>query len=96
MAIVMLIAGLLIALIALVFALQNSDMITVTFLFWETGEVSLALVLLLTFALGFIVSQLVTLPGIIRRSRQIRSHKKKLDEVDKLLDKDKVKEAGRE
>ena len=56
-----------------VFALQNTAPITVQFLFWQTGEVSLALVLLVTFIAGVVVTILASLPGLIRRDRTIRS-----------------------
>ena len=87
MTIVLLIIGLIVAILAVVFALQNPTPTVVTFLLWQTGEVSLALVLLITFAIGMIVAVLVLLPGIIRRSTQLRGMKKKVGEMDKLVSK---------
>ncbi len=75
-----------------VFALQNTAPITVQFLFWQTGEVSLALVLLVTFIAGVVVTILASLPGLIRRDRTIRSLEKdisakerKMAEVEKVV-----------
>ena len=54
------------AVIAIVFALQNAAPVTVSFLFWKF-EASLALVLLLTFALGVVVSALISIPVLMKR-----------------------------
>ena len=88
MTVILLIIGLIVALLAVVFALQNSAPTVVTFLFWPTGEVSLALVLLITFAIGVIAAVLVLLPGIIKRGTQLRGLKKKVSQMDKLVNKD--------
>lgn len=88
MTVVLLIIGLIVAVLAVVFALSNPAPTVVTFLFWHTGEVSLALVLLVTFALGALVAVLVLLPGIIRRGTQLRGLKKKVGQMDKLVNKD--------
>jgi len=67
-----------IACLAVIFALQNSVPVVVNFLPWEF-QGSLALVLLLTLALGVIVGLLVSVPSIIGRSRRI-SHQQKIIE----------------
>lgn len=61
-----LIASLGSAILTVVFALQNSIPVGVTFLVWKF-EGSVALVLMLTFALGVLVSSLVSIPAIVRR-----------------------------
>ncbi len=81
----LMIVALVIVVLAAVFAIQNAEPVTVQFLFWQTQEISLALVLLLTFIAGVVVSLLVTLPGMIRRERRIASQKKKLADVEKLV-----------
>lgn len=58
--------ALLIALAAMVFALQNATVVAVRFFSWEASE-SMALVLLLSFFLGVLVGLLVSLPPMIRR-----------------------------
>lgn len=60
-----LILGLLLGAVAVVFALQNIMMITVTFLVWQM-EGSLALILLLAMLAGVLVSVFVSIPGVIK------------------------------
>jgi len=62
----LIISAISIAILAVVFALQNPTTIGVRFLVWRF-EGSLALVLLVTFACGFIVSALITLYTAIQR-----------------------------
>ncbi len=83
--IVLLIVALLIAVLAIIFAVQNAAPVTVTFLLWQF-QGSLALILLLTFVLGVMVALLAVLPGIVRRSREIAGYKKKLAEVQRLTE----------
>ncbi len=83
--ILLLIMSLLIAVLAIVFAVQNAAPVTVTFLLWQFKG-SLALILLLTFVLGVIVALLAVLPGIVRRSSEIAGYKKKLAEVQRLTE----------
>jgi len=64
-----LIAALGLAVLTVIFALQNAIPVNVTFLVWEF-EGSLALVLMLTFALGASVSSLLSIPAIVRRRSQ--------------------------
>jgi uncharacterized integral membrane protein len=79
------IASLIIAILAVLFAIQNANIIIVSFLVWQF-QGSLALVLLLTFALGFIAGLLIILPKLIKRSFIIPSRKKKLEESQKRLE----------
>ncbi len=71
-----------IAIIAVIFGLQNPVNVTVNFLFWKF-EGSLALVLLITFGLGFITSLLTSLPGIIRRKKETLNTKRSTEESKK-------------
>jgi len=80
-----LITALIIAILAVVFALQNADIILVTFLIWKF-EGSLALILLLTFATGVIVSLLILLPRIIKRSLIALNQKKRIKELEIKLE----------
>jgi putative membrane protein len=70
-----LIFSLVIAIIAVVFALQNPQPMEVNLLFAETRG-SAALILLVTFALGVVVGLLSTLPSRIRDKREIKKLKK--------------------
>lgn len=66
-----LIFSLLLAIIAVVFALQNPQMMDVNLLFFETRG-STALVLIVTFGLGVLVGLLSSLPGRIRARRKLK------------------------
>lgn len=76
--------ALIIAIIAVIFALQNAITITISFFFWQFDG-SLALILLLTLALGFLISFFATLPALIRRSWSIAGQKRKLAATEKQL-----------
>ncbi|WP_414574589.1 LapA family protein [Anabaena sp. CCY 9402-a] len=71
--------ALLIAIFAVIFALQNSSPILVQFLGWQTEE-SMALVLLLTFTFGVLFGLLVSLPTLIKGMRQLANLKRKISE----------------
>jgi putative membrane protein len=75
-----LVLSLLIAILAVVFALQNPQMMEVNLLFIET-QGSTALVLIVTLGIGVLVGLLSTLPGRIRDRRTIKSLEKKLKSV---------------
>jgi lipopolysaccharide assembly protein A len=79
-----LIVALGLAILTVIFALQNSIPVGVTFLGWKF-EGSLALVLMVTFALGVLVSLLVSIPAIIKRRSAISNQKKKIEELENRL-----------
>ncbi len=81
---VQLIVAIIVAILAVVFALQNAVPITVSFLTWRF-ESSLALVLLITVALGIIMSLLVSVPSTIKKMKLISSQKKKIQELESSL-----------
>jgi len=60
------VAALLIAVLAVLFGLQNPSLIDVKFLFWEFRG-SMALVLLLTFAFGFVASLLLSMAAFLKK-----------------------------
>ena len=77
MAIFVLIIVLLFAVMAVVFAVQNVEVVPISFLFWQT-EGSLALVLLLALVTGVVIGLLVTLPTRIKFSRELSKRKKEI------------------
>jgi len=92
MATVYLIVGLVIAIIAVIFALQNTMTITISFLAWElTG--SLSLVLLVTLAIGVVIGLLVLSPSAIKNSLAVSSNRKRIGSLEKELDENKTKVA---
>ena len=72
---VTLIVSLIIAILAVIFALQNPGLITVKLGPFES-EHSKALVLIVTFALGALVGILVMLPRFLKDRKRIRTLKK--------------------
>ncbi|MGH7848161.1 MAG: LapA family protein [Candidatus Binatia bacterium] len=79
-----LIVALGLAILTVIFALQNAIPVAVTFLAWQF-EGSLALVLMLTFALGVLVSLLVSIPAIVKRRSAISNQTKKIEELENRL-----------
>jgi putative membrane protein len=70
-----LLASLLLAIVAVIFALQNPQTMDVNLLFFET-QGSTALVLILTFGFGVVVGLLSSLPGRIRARRKLKELQK--------------------
>jgi len=92
MATVYLIFALLIAVIAVIFALQNTITVTISFLAWEvTG--SLSLVLLVTLAIGAVIGLLVLAPSTIKNTLAASGHRKRVGLLEKELDEHKARAA---
>ena len=62
--------ALILALLVTLFAVQNNQPITISFLFWSI-EGSLALVLMITLVLGIVIGVLLMAPGSLRNRLQI-------------------------
>ena len=71
-----LVLSLLLAILAVLFAVQNPQPMEVQLLFFST-EGSTALVLILTFGLGVTVGLLTSLPGRIQARRELKALRKK-------------------
>lgn len=87
-----LIAGIVFAIVAALFAMQNIAPVTVTVGFWSL-EGSLALVLLATLGLGALIAGLVSSPAMIRRqwnvtrlTRQVAELERKLADAERRYD----------
>jgi lipopolysaccharide assembly protein A len=90
MATVYLILGLVIAIIAVIFALQNTATVTIGFFVWKvTG--SLSLVLLVTLAIGVVIGLLFLAPSAIKNSFQVSGHRKRITSLEKDLAEHKAK-----
>jgi len=77
MATLYLIVALVIAVLAVVFALQNSMLVTISFLSWTiTG--SLSLVLLATLAIGALIGLLVLAPTLLKNTIKASSQRKRI------------------
>lgn len=90
MTILSLILGFALGASALVFALQNNEVISLALLGWQF-ESSLALVFLLAVTAGLILGILISIPSIVRRSLVIMSLKR---EIQSLQVKIAVQEGG--
>jgi putative membrane protein len=82
---IMLILALILALIVTIFAVQNNKPEDITFLAW-TVEGSLALILMITLAVGIIIGLLVSTPAWFRRVRQSAHLKKNIQGLEKDLE----------
>jgi putative membrane protein len=81
---VLLIFSLIVAIIAVGFAVQNSETATIQFLFW-TWEIPLAFALLLSMLLGALISILASLPAMTRSKLALRRQRKQQSELDSGL-----------
>ena len=70
-------SGVLIAVAAVIFAIQNAEPVTVRLYFWSIDQTSLALILLMTFIIGLATGLLFMAPAIYRRNRSISELRKK-------------------
>ncbi len=95
MATVYLIFALVIAVIAVIFALQNTITVTVSFLAWKVIG-SLSLVLLVTLAIGALIGLLVLAPSAIKNTIAVSSHRKRIGLLEKELSEHKVRIADLE
>jgi uncharacterized integral membrane protein len=90
-----LILALAFAIVAVIFALQNTEVVTVAF-FSLSYEGSLALVILVAVALGILIGVLVMTPGNIRNKISSTRNRKKVSSLEASLDEQKSKLAALE
>ncbi len=74
-----LIFALLVAIVAVVFAFQNPDPMSVKFLGFESRDASAALILLLTYAFGVLTGILTTLPGRLRAQAAAKAARREVE-----------------
>ena len=74
---VLVILGIVIAIVAILFAFQNATIIAISFGVWKFEE-SLAIILLITLGLGIIISLLLSIPTFVRKEWQTSRQKKKI------------------
>ncbi len=68
-----------------VFAIQNAAAVTVKFLFWEF-ESSLAVLIILAMLAGMLLVFLISIPGRIKRRKELYDRDKKIRELEKKLE----------
>jgi uncharacterized integral membrane protein len=67
-----------------VFTIQNTALVTVTFLVWDLNH-SLAFVVLLAILAGVLISQFVAMPTRLKRKVEITNQTKKIKEMETEL-----------
>ncbi|NTU53531.1 MAG: LapA family protein [Chlorobiaceae bacterium] len=72
-----LIFAFIISAIAVIFALQNTMLVTVSFLSWTISG-SLSLVLLVTLAIGVLIGLLVLIPSVLKKAFLASSQRKRI------------------
>ena len=82
-----LIFAIIIALAAIVFALQNAEPVTVKFFLWEFSEISMVLVLMITLIIGMLAGMLFIAAGIYRRNKTITAQKKRIMDLESEISK---------
>ena len=88
MVVLTLILALAFAILAVIFALENPVIVTMSF-FGRAVEGSLALFILLGVILGVIIGMLVMMPGTVRHSLELRNHRRRIGDLEKSLDEQK-------
>ena len=73
--------ALVIAIALVLFALQNSAIVTVSFLLFHYSG-SLALILVLVFASGLLAGILISLPSLLRKSADVREQKRRITQLE--------------
>ena len=81
---IFLLFALLIALVAVIFAVQNTALVTVSFLLWDI-ENSLAVILLVAVFAGVLISLFASLPGWVKNRLVVTNYRKKVKELDANL-----------
>lgn len=77
---IFLVLALLIAIVAVIFALQNIAVVSITFFAWSV-DISLAVALLVSLAAGVVITLLVSIPGRIKGGWNSVASKKKFNSL---------------
>lgn len=77
-----LVLALILAIVAVIFALQNTAAVTLTFFAWEVGG-SLSLVVLVTLVIGVLVGWLFVAPSLVKNSLQGSGQRKRIAALEK-------------
>lgn len=80
----MLLLALIISILALIFAIQNTATVTVSFLFWD-AQSPLTVVLLIALGVGAVVTALAMLPGQIRGKWSSFSKGRRISDIESEL-----------
>jgi uncharacterized integral membrane protein len=78
--------ALLIAISLVLFAVQNADLVTVSFLTFHFKG-SLSFILIIVFAAGFLSGILMSLPSLIRKGSALREQRRKVKQLEESMKK---------
>jgi len=78
--------ALIVSIFAVMFALQNPNVVPLTFFVWKF-EQPLALFLLISMAIGALIISILTIPGWLRSRQQRNKHRKEVAELEDNLSK---------
>jgi uncharacterized integral membrane protein len=81
---ILLIFSFIIAFLAILFAIQNTEIVSIRYLLWET-QGSLALILFIALVAGALISYLATTPGQIKQRMANSSQRKQITELEAQL-----------
>jgi len=76
--------ALFIAVAIVLFALQNSAIVTVSFLSFHYNG-SFALILVVVFTLGLLAGILISIPSLLRKSSDLREQKRRVKQLEESL-----------
>ncbi|MGB7086370.1 MAG: LapA family protein [Phormidesmis sp.] len=81
---ILIIAAIVIAFLAIAFALQNNNLVAINLLIWNY-EGSLAIVLLSTLAIGVLIGLLVVIPALLKRGWRVSRAKRQAADLEDQL-----------
>ncbi len=81
---ILIISGLIVAIVAILFAFQNSTVVVISLGVWQFQQ-SLAIILLITLGLGIIISLLLSIPTIIKRGLQTIKQRQRIQALESEL-----------
>jgi len=90
MAIFILILTLILAIVAVIFAIQNPVIVTATF-FTLSMKGSLALFVLIGIGVGILIGVLIMLPSVLKGAIKVSQHRKQISGLEKTLNAQKAK-----
>lgn len=88
---VFLILAIAIAIVAVIFAIQNLTPVAISFLLWKTDSISLALVLLIAVGAGLLIGLFASMPGNLKAQWNLSQQKKRIGDLEKSLDEQRAK-----
>ncbi|TKG96347.1 LapA family protein [Puteibacter caeruleilacunae] len=80
-----LILSLLIALLVVIFAIQNAEIISIKIYFWEIAEIPLAIVIFGTLLIGALISAAISSTIHFKQNQKIKKLERQLDEQAKKM-----------